>query len=164
MYTGVCIGSDRLYAIDGRPVFDLWVLCTFVIGVRSMCVAANPDIESVACVVSCVVSGKIDTVASRRNIRAPQITIPKRDGCFFWSNLHCPHDLFKVSTPMCFAYLLLVLEVHTDLWATHLRWKAQSRPEPLHTMGYSPEVESPKPPRALTYHGLLTCGGKPVPG
>ena len=23
-------------------------------------------------------------------------------------------------------------------------------------MGYSPEVESPKPPRALTYHGLLT--------
>ena len=31
-------------------------------------------------------------------------------------------------------------------------------------MGYSPEVESPKPPRALTYHGLLTCGGKPVPG
>ena len=35
--------------------------------------------------------------------------------------------IFKVSTPMCFAYLLLVLEVHTDLWATHLRWKAQSR-------------------------------------
>jgi hypothetical protein len=54
---------------------------------------------------------------------------------------------------------LLVLEVHTDLWATHLRWKAQSRPEPLHTMGYSPEVESPKPPRALTYHGLLTRAG-----
>ena len=59
--------------------------------------------------------------------------------------------IFKVSTPMCFAYLLLVLEVHTDLWATHLRWKAQSRPEPLHTMGYSPEVESPKPPRVRLY-------------
>ena len=72
----------------------------------------------------------------------------KRDGCVFWSNLHCPHDLFKVSTPMCFAYLLLVLEVHTDLWATHLRWKAQSRPEPLHTMGYSPVVESPFQARA----------------
>ena len=56
--------------------------------------------------------------------------------------------IFKVSTPMCFAYLLLVLEVHTDLWATHLRWKAQSRPEPLHTMGYSPVVESPFQARA----------------
>ena len=43
---------------------------------------------------------------------------------------------------------LVAIPRSADLWATHLRWKAQSRPEPLPTMGYSPVVESPMTGRA----------------
>ena len=34
--------------------------------------------------------------------------------------------------------------------------RGRRHPKKCRPMGYSPEVESPKPPRALTYHGLLT--------